>query len=88
MVELYRVFQEEVYNFRSLHKCIQGTYTAQVMEGRGVIPSTQRYYRRVFTIYYYYLNCYMFPSYDHLQIEIYLLGFTRLTTDPLFLEYS
>jgi hypothetical protein len=26
----------------------------------------------------------MFRSYDHLQVEIYLLGFTRLTTDPLF----
>jgi hypothetical protein len=30
----------------------------------------------------------MFRSYDHLQVEIYLLGFTRLTADPLFLEYS
>jgi hypothetical protein len=35
------------------------------------------YYRRCFTIYYY-LNCYMFRLYDHLQVEIYLLGFTRL----------
>jgi hypothetical protein len=26
----------------------------------------------------------MFRSYDHLQAEIYLLGFTRLTTDPFF----
>jgi hypothetical protein len=42
---------------------------------------------KLFTIYYY-LNCYMFRSYDHLPAEIYLLGFTRLTTDPLFLEYS
>jgi hypothetical protein len=51
----------------------------------GFIPSTQRYYRRFFTIYYY-LSCYMFRSYDHLQEEIYLLGFTRLETNPLFLE--
>jgi hypothetical protein len=36
----------------------------------GFIPSTQRYYRRFFTIYYY-LNCYMFLSYDHLQVDIY-----------------
>jgi hypothetical protein len=40
-----------------------------------------------FTIYYY-LNCYIFRSYDHLQVEIYLLGFTRLTMDSLVLEYS
>jgi hypothetical protein len=46
------------------------------MMGGGVIPSTQRYYR----------NYYIFWSYDHLQEEIYLLGFTRLTMDPLFLE--
>jgi hypothetical protein len=39
----------------------------------GFIPSTQRHYRRFFTTYYY-LNCYMFRSYDHLQVEIYLLG--------------
>jgi hypothetical protein len=54
--------------------------------GGGVIPSTQRFYHSFsyFTIYYY-LNSYMFRSYDHLQVEIYLLGFTRLTTDPLFL---
>jgi hypothetical protein len=38
--------------------------------------------------YLYYLNCYMFRSYDHLQAEIYLLVFTQLTMDPLFLEYS
>jgi hypothetical protein len=38
--------------------------------GGGVIPSTQRYHRRVFTIYYY-LNCYMFRSYDRLEAEIY-----------------
>jgi hypothetical protein len=25
----------------------------------------------------------MIRSYDHLQVAIYLLGFTRLTTDPL-----
>jgi hypothetical protein len=30
----------------------------------------------------------MFRSYDHLQAEIYLIGFTRLTTDQLFLECS
>jgi hypothetical protein len=54
---------------------------------RGVIMPTQRYYRRFFTIYYH-LNCYMFRPYDHLQREIYLLGFTRVTMDPLFLEYS
>jgi hypothetical protein len=53
----------------------------------GFIPSTQRYHRRVLTIYYY-LNCYMFRSYDRLQAEIYLLGFTGLTMDPSFLEYS
>jgi hypothetical protein len=34
------------------------------------------------------VGCYMIRSYDHLQVEIYLIGFTRLTTDPLFLEYS
>jgi hypothetical protein len=50
---------------------------------REFIPSMQRYYRRLFTIYYY-LNCYMFRSYDHLQAEIYLPGFTLLTTDPCF----
>jgi hypothetical protein len=36
----------------------------------------------------YYLNCYILRSYDHLQVKIYLLAFTRLTTHPLFLEYS
>jgi hypothetical protein len=50
------------------------------------IASTQRSYRTFFTIYYY-LNCYMFRSCDHLRAKIHLLGFTRLTTDPLFLEY-
>jgi hypothetical protein len=60
-------------------------YFTQVMG--AFILSTQRYYRRFFTIYYY-LNCYMFRSYDHRQAKIYLLGFTRLTTDPLLLEYS
>jgi hypothetical protein len=35
----------------------------------------------VFVTMYYYLTCYMFRSYDHLQAEIYLLGLTRLTTD-------
>jgi hypothetical protein len=34
------------------------------------------------------VGCYMFRSYDHLEEEIYLLGFTGLTTDSLFLEYS
>jgi hypothetical protein len=29
----------------------------------------------------------VFPSYDHLQPEIYLIEFTLLTMDPLFLEY-
>jgi hypothetical protein len=29
----------------------------------------------------------MFRSYDHLQVEIYLLELTLLATDPLFLEY-
>jgi hypothetical protein len=29
----------------------------------------------------------MFRSYNHLQVEIYLLEFIRLTTDSLFLEY-
>jgi hypothetical protein len=42
----------------------------------------------VFVTIYYYLNCYMFWSYDYLQAEIYLLEFTPLTTDPLFLEYG
>jgi hypothetical protein len=55
--------------------------------GGGFIPSTKCYYHRSFTIYYY-LNFYMSRSYDHLKAEIYLLGYTRLTTDPLFLEYS
>jgi hypothetical protein len=54
----------------------------------GFIPSMQRYYRSFFFIIYYYLNCYMFRSYVHLQAEIYLLEFTGLITDPLFLEYS
>jgi hypothetical protein len=48
--------------------------------------------RNVITVFffavYYYLNFYIFRSYDHLQVEIHLLGFTRLTTDPLFSEYS
>jgi hypothetical protein len=29
----------------------------------------------------------MFRSYDHLQVEIFLLEITLLTTDPLFLGY-
>jgi hypothetical protein len=29
----------------------------------------------------------MFRSYDHLQAEMHLLGFTRLTTDPFFVEF-
>jgi hypothetical protein len=48
-------------------------------------PSKQRDYRRLI----YYLYCYMFQSYDHLQLENTLLArITQLTTDPLFLEYS
>jgi hypothetical protein len=35
--------------------------------------------RNVFTICYL-LKCYMFPSYDHLQVEIYLLETTLVTT--------
>jgi hypothetical protein len=29
----------------------------------------------------------MLQSYGHLQVEIYLLEITLLTTDPLYLEY-
>jgi hypothetical protein len=43
----------------------------QVMGG-GVIPSTQRYYHSSFTMYYYF-NCYMFRSYDHLQVNKYTI---------------
>jgi hypothetical protein len=39
----------------------------------GFILSTQPYYRRFF--YYLILNCYMSWLYDHLQAEIYYLGF-------------
>jgi hypothetical protein len=30
----------------------------------------------------------MFRSYDHFQVEMYLLEFIGLITDPVFLEYS
>jgi hypothetical protein len=52
----------------------------------GAFTSTQRYYRSFF--YLLLLKLLHASVYDHLQAEIYLLGFTRLTTDPLFLEYS
>jgi hypothetical protein len=36
----------------------------------------------------YFNNRYMFRSYDHLQVDTYLLELTLLKTDPLFLEYQ
>jgi hypothetical protein len=57
-----------------------------VLEMGRFIPTTELYFRRFYTIYYY-LNCYMFRSYDHLQVEIYLLGFTRLTTVNIMDHY-
>jgi hypothetical protein len=47
-----------------------GSAVTQVMRVYSV------YYRRFIAIYYY-LNCYMFWSYDYLQVEIYKLGFTQ-----------
>jgi hypothetical protein len=78
-------------SFRSLvdkhAKYVRTSSRFRCWGGGEVIPSTQHYYRKFFTIYYY-LNCCKFRSYDHRQAEIYLLGFPRLATDPLFLEYS
>jgi hypothetical protein len=59
---------------RERERLLSLDYLRNPGDGKGVIPSTQRCYRRFFTIYYY-LNCHMFPSYDHLKAEIYLRGF-------------
>jgi hypothetical protein len=74
--------------FSGLHGLVSQRVQLFITKVMVVFPSTQRNFRRFFFYYLYYLNCYMFRSYDHLQAEIYLLGFTGLTTDPLFIEYS
>jgi hypothetical protein len=37
--------------------------------------------------FYYLFNCYMFQSYDHIQVDIHFIELALLTTDTLFLEY-
>jgi hypothetical protein len=44
----------------------------------GFNPSTQRHYRRL--IYYLYIHSYMFRSYDHHQVEKYILVYAACLT--------
>jgi hypothetical protein len=60
------------------------TYIQQQYQGEGGGSVYAMLISQVSSIY---LICYMFQSYDHLHVEIYLLELTLLTTDPLFLEY-
>jgi hypothetical protein len=48
-------------------------------QGEVVFPSTQHYYRR-FLLFIIQLTAIFFRPYDHLQVEIYLLEITLLTT--------
>jgi hypothetical protein len=73
----------KLFILASLYTCYDMFNATCTIKVRGIFSL-----RKVTNVGFYYLfNCYMFRSYDHLEVEIYSLEITLLASDPLFLEY-